>query len=288
MLDVVIIGSGPAGLSAAIYAKRANLDAVVLEKEYLGTGQIAYSSRVDNYPGLPGKDGYSLGEAFLEHAEGLGVTIEEAEVTAITKKEQSFVISCEDGKNIEAKTVVYAAGCQNRRLGVPGEEKLLAKGVSFCAVCDGAFYKGKKAAVIGGGDTALDDALYLSDICEQVYLIHRRAEFRGAEKTKKKLEELSNVTILTNTRVQEITGGTIAVDGVFEAVGMIPNTELLKSLDVLDEKGYVIAGEDCSSSLAGLFVAGDVRTKSLRQVVTAVADGAVAIQSATGYIKGME
>ena len=286
MLDVVIIGSGPAGLSAAIYAKRANLDAVVLEKEYLGTGQIAYSSRVDNYPGLPGKDGYSLGEAFLEHAEGLGVTIEEAEVTAITKKEQSFVISCEDGKNIEAKTVVYAAGCQNRRLGVPGEEKLLAKGVSFCAVCDGAFYKGKKAAVIGGGDTALDDALYLSDICE--------------EKTKKKLEELSNVTILTNTRVQEIigedkvngiildNGGTIAVDGVFEAVGMIPNTELLKNLDVLDEKGYVIAGEDCSSSLAGLFVAGDVRTKSLRQVVTAVADGAVAIQSATGYIKGME
>ena len=285
MLDVVIIGSGPAGLSAAIYAKRANLDAVVLEKEYLGTGQIAYSSRVDNYPGLPGKDGYSL---------------EEAEVTAITKKEQSFAISCEDGKNIEAKTVVYAAGCQNRRLGVPGEEKLLAKGVSFCAVCDGAFYKGKKAAVIGGGDTALDDALYLSDICEQVYLIHRRAEFRGAEKTKKKLEELSNVTILTNTRVQEITGedkvdgiildngGTIAVDGVFEAVGMIPNTELLKNLDVLDEKGYVIAGEDCSSSLAGLFVAGDVRTKSLRQVVTAVADGAVAIQSATGYIKGME
>ena len=119
MLDVVIIGSGPAGLSAAIYAKRANLDAVVLEKEYLGTGQIAYSSRVDNYPGLPGIDGYSLGEAFLEHAEGLGVTIEEAEVTAITKKEQSFVISCEDGKNIEAKTVVYAAGCQNRRLGVP-------------------------------------------------------------------------------------------------------------------------------------------------------------------------
>ena len=183
---------------------------------------------------------------------------------------------------------------------MPGEEKLLAKGVSFCAVCDGAFYKGKKAAVIGGGDTALDDALYLSDICEQVYLIHRRAEFRGAEKTKKKLEELSNVTILTNTRVQEIigedkvdgiildNGGTIAVDGVFEAVGMIPNTELLKSLDVLDEKGYVIAGEDCSSSLAGLFVAGDVRTKSLRQVVTAVADGAVAIQSATGYIKGME
>lgn len=159
MLDVVIIGSGPAGLSAAIYAKRANLDAVVLEKEYLGTGQIAYSSRVDNYPGLPGKDGYSLGEAFLEHAEGLGVTIEEAEVTAITKKEQRFVISCEDGKNIEAKTVVYAAGCQNRRLGVPGEEKLLAKGVSFCAVCDGAFYKGKKAAVIGGGDTALDDAI---------------------------------------------------------------------------------------------------------------------------------
>ena len=140
MLDVVIIGSGPAGLSAAIYATRANLDAVVLEKEYLGTGQIAYSSRVDNYPGLPGKDGYSLGEAFLEHAEGLGVTIEEAEVTAITKKEQSFVISCEDGKNIEAKTVVYAAGCQNRRLGVPGEAKLLATGVSFCAVCDGAFY----------------------------------------------------------------------------------------------------------------------------------------------------
>ena len=183
MLDVVIIGSGPAGITAAIYAKRANLNVAVVEKEYLGTGQIAESSRVDNYPGIPGIDGYSLGEKFREHAESLGVEFTEAQVLSLGQKDGIWIIGCDEDITLESKAVIYATGCKNRPLGVPGEEKYYGRGLSFCAVCDGAFYKGKRVAVIGGGDTALDDAMYLSDICEKVYLVHRREFFRGSAST---------------------------------------------------------------------------------------------------------
>lgn len=296
--DVGIIGSGPAGLSAAIYAKRANLSAVVIEKEYEGTGQIAESGQVDNYLGLPGISGYDLGEQFREHAVKLGVAFLEQEVTEIKKEDSAvFTIIFEDGSSVETKTVIYAAGAAPRRANIPGEQEYSGKGVSYCAICDGSFYRGKKVAVLGGGDTALDDAVYLADLAEQVYVIHRRKEFRGAATTVEKLRKKENVTFVLEHRVKEITGaekvngviledGTaIAVDGVFVAYGSVPQTDLVKELVTLDAAGYVKAEETGETSLAGLYVAGDARTKKLRQVVTAVSDGANAATAVVEYLK---
>jgi thioredoxin reductase (NADPH) len=296
--DVGIIGSGPAGLSAAIYAKRANLSAVVIEKEYEGTGQIAESGQVDNYLGLPGISGYDLGEQFREHAVKLGVAFLEQEVTEIKKEDSAvFTIIFEDGSSVETKTVIYAAGAAPRRANIPGEQEYAGKGVSYCAICDGSFYRGKKVAVLGGGDTALDDAVYLADLAEQVYVIHRRKEFRGAATTVEKLRKKENVTFVLEHQVKEITGvekvngviledGTaIAVDGVFVAYGSVPQTDLVKELVTLDAAGYVKAEETGETSLAGLYVAGDARTKKLRQVVTAVSDGANAATAVVEYLK---
>ncbi|MGN0328744.1 MAG: NAD(P)/FAD-dependent oxidoreductase [Lachnospira sp.] len=297
MLDVLIIGSGPAGLSASIYAKRSNLSLAVVEKEYEGTGQIAYSSKVDNYLGMMGLSGYDLGEAFRNHAVSMDVNFIEDEVISVSKEENGlFCVKTGDNGIITSKTVVYAAGCVNRHLEVPGEEKFIGKGISFCAVCDGAFYNGKTVVVAGGGDVALDDALYLSDICNKVYLVHRRDTFRGAQSTVEKLKSKSNVEFVTNARIIGIEGDkkvdrilledgrTIETDGVFEAVGMKPVTEAVKELCNLDEKGYIIAGETCETSCKGLYAAGDVRTKQLRQVITAAADGAQAVNSLKKYI----
>ena len=296
--DVGIIGSGPAGLSAAIYAKRANLSAVVIEKEYGGTGQIAESGQVDNYLGLPGISGYDLGEQFREHAVKLGVAFLEQEVTEIKKEDSAvFTIIFEDGSSVETKTVIYAAGAAPRRANIPGAQEYSGKGVSYCAICDGSFYRGKKVAVLGGGDTALDDAVYLADLAEQVYVIHRRKEFRGAATTVEKLRKKENVTFVLEHQVKEITGvekvngviledGTaIAVDGVFVAYGSVPQTDLVKELVTLDAAGYVKAEETGETSLAGLYVAGDARTKKLRQVVTAVSDGANAATAVVEYLK---
>ena len=296
--DVGIIGSGPAGLSAAIYAKRANLSAVVIEKEYEGTGQIAESGQVDNYLGLPGISGYDLGEQFREHAVKLGVAFLEQEVTEIKKEDSAvFTIIFEDGTSVETKTVIYAAGAAPRIANIPGEQEYSGKGVSYCAICDGSFYRGKKVAVLGGGDTALDDAVYLADLAEQVYVIHRRKEFRGAATTVEKLRKKENVTFVLEHQVKEITGaekvngviledGTaIAVDGVFVAYGSVPQTDLVKELVTLDAAGYVKAEETGETSLAGLYVAGDARTKKLRQVVTAVSDGANAATAVVEYLK---
>lgn len=298
--DVSIIGSGSAGLSAAIYAKRANLSAVVIEKEYEGTGQIAESGQVDNYLGLPGISGYDLGETFREHAVKLGVAFLEQEVTKIQKEAfgpGQFQITFADDSEIESKTVIYAAGASPRRADIPGEKEYTGKGVSYCAICDGSFYRGKKVAVLGGGDTALDDAGYLAGLAEQVYVIHRRKEFRGAAATVEKLREKENVTFVLEHQVKEITGeakvtgvvledGTaIAVDGVFVAYGSVPQTALLKDLVELDPAGYVKADETGETSLAGLYVAGDARTKKLRQVVTAVSDGANAATAVAEYLK---
>ena len=296
--DVGIIGSGPAGLSAAIFAKRANLSAVVIEKEYEGTGQIAESGQVDNYLGLPGISGYDLGEQFREHAVKLGVAFLEQEVTEIKKENSAvFTIIFEDGSSVETKTVIYAAGATPRRANIPGEQEYSGKGVSYCAICDGSFYRGKKVAVLGGGDTALDDAVYLADLAEQVYVIHRRKEFRGAATTVEKLRKKENVTFVLEHQVKEITGaekvngviledGTaIAVDGVFVAYGSVPQTDLVKELVTLDAAGYVKAEETGETSLAGLYVAGDARTKKLRQVVTAVSDGANAATAVVEYLK---
>ena len=296
MVDVAIIGSGPAGLTAAIYAKRALLNAVVIEKEYLGTGAIAVTEKVENYPGLYGISGYELGEKFREQAEALGTEFVEGEVSAIEKGE-FWTIRLDDGSAVEAKTVIYAAGTSHRKLGVKGDDKLR---ISYCAVCDGAFYRDKTVAVIGGGDTALGDAIYLANIAKTVYLVHRRGEFRANKSLVKKVGERENIKLVLNAVLDEVTGGEkadgivytqdgeqkeLAVDGIFCAVGSVPNSAVLEGVCELDERGYVKAGEDGVTSAAGLFVAGDVRTTTLRQVITAAADGANAATSAERYLE---
>ena len=297
MLDAIVIGSGPAGLAAAIYGKRANLNIVVVEKEYEGTGQIAESSCVDNYLGLPGINGYDLGEQFRNHAVDFGVDFIEHEVVAIEKQPGGWKLAFEDGSSKEARTVIYAAGAQPRKADVPGEDRYIGKGVSYCAICDGAFYKGKTVAVLGGGDTAVDEALYLSDLCEKVYLIHRRTEFRGAAQRVEQARKKVNIEFVLGETVKEFVGGekltavrlnsgtSIELNGVFVAYGSKPQTELLRGIVALDDSGYVVANEDGRTSQEGFFVAGDVRTKTLRQVVTAVSDGANAITSVAEYIK---
>lgn len=296
MTDVLIIGSGPAGMTAAIYVKRANLNVLIVEKEYEGTGQMAESSRIDNYPGFYGINGYELGEKIREHAESLEVEFLEDEATVFESNENGFLVTLESGTKLETKTVIYTAGASHRKLNVSGSEAFENKGISYCAACDGAFYKDKEAAVIGGGNSALDDALLLSDICKKVYLIHRRNEFRGNRSTLARLEKKENVEIIRNAKVQEITGngkveillldtGTaLDIQGVFVAIGMIPQIEAVKNLVALDESGYIKAGEDGVTSVPGFFVAGDVRTKELRQIITAAADGANAANSAIQYI----
>mgnify|MGYP004627952921 FL=1 len=316
MYDIIIIGSGPAGLSAAIYAKRANLNVAVAEKEYEGTGQIAESGNVNNYLGLPNINGYDLGEKFREHAVSLDVEFiekEAVEIEAVQNDECAaesaiYRVKFDDDTIEEARALIYTAGAYPRKAGVPGEDEYTGKGVSYCAICDGAFYKGKTVAVLGGGDTALDDALYLADICDKVYLVHRRDSFRGAQSTVELLKQKENVELVLNETVTEIygekkptgiklkSGRELALDGVFVAYGSVPQSELIKNLVQLDERGYVVAGEDGITYAAakkddidrkiqpGLYVAGDVRTKTLRQVVTAVSDGANAATTAAEYL----
>lgn len=296
MYDIVIIGSGPAGLSAAVYASRAQFSAVVAEKDYMGAGQIAASEQVDNYLGLPEINGYELGEKFREHAVSLGAEFFEGEVSGISKNAESYTVSFKDGSNLESRCVIYAAGTSYRRLEIPGGELL---GVSYCATCDGAFYKGKTAAVVGGGDTALGDALYLSKIAEKVYLIHRRDTFRANRALQELVKKTPNIEVILNAvptkvmgekRVEgleiSVSGETrnLEVNGVFVAIGSVPNTGILDGICDLDQNGYIIAGEDGITSSDGFFAAGDVRTKALRQVVTAVSDGANCVLSAENYI----
>ena len=294
MYDIIIIGSGPAGLSAAVYASRAKLRFAVIEKEFMGTGQIAYTERVDNYPGFYGIDGYSLGEKFREHAEELGTEFIEGEVISLARTDKVWTITLSDGSNYESKAVIFAAGASPGRLDIKGEKELTGRGVSYCALCDGAFYEGKTVAVIGGGETALSDALYLSKMAEKVYLIHRRDSFRANQSLIDKVVNDTNIEPVYNALPDEILGTdsaegvkitqsgeskTITADGIFIAVGTIPNTAILDGIAELDEKGYVIADESCKTSAEGLFAAGDVRTKSVRQVITAAADGANAVCS---------
>ncbi|MBQ8163044.1 MAG: FAD-dependent oxidoreductase [Clostridia bacterium] len=297
MRDLLIIGSGPAGMSASVYAKRANLDVLVAEKEYLGTGQIAESAQVDNYIGLVGKSGYELGEIFRQDAERLGVEFYEGTAIKIECGDGYWITRFYNGEAVESKTIVYAAGATHRKLGVPGEENFIGNGVSFCAYCDGSLYEDKIVAVVGGGDTALDDALYLSDIAKKVYLIHRRDEFRASENRVLKVKAKANIELILSATVSKIigndrvtavllaNGSRLSIDGVFVAVGMIPESHLLKDIVQIDENGYVITDETGETNALGLFVAGDVRTKKLRQVVTAVSDGANAAISAVEYLK---
>ena len=301
MFDLIIIGSGPAGLSAAVYAKRAGLDLLVLEKSPMSGGQILNTYEVDNYLGLPGINGFDMGMQFRAHADKLGVTFKTAEVTALSKEGDAWTVKTAK-ENFEAKAVLLATGAHHALLGAPGEERLTGMGVSYCATCDGAFFRGRTVAVIGGGDVALEDAIYLARTSKKVYLIHRRDELRGTMTLQKELMAKENVEILYSHVVKEICGETaveklvlqdvksgeekdLPLNGVFIAVGIHPDSELVKGLADMDAGGYVIADETGATSAPGLFVAGDVRKKPLRQVVTAVADGANAATSVSSYLQ---
>lgn len=295
MKDLIIIGSGPAGLSAAVYAQRAMLDQVVIEKGFSG-GQIVTTEQVDNYLGLYGENGYDLAMRFKDHADQLGVPFLEAEVTQITDSGDHKEVHLEGGEVLTAKAVILATGANHKQLGVPGEQEFSGAGVSYCATCDGAFFRNRTVAVVGGGDVALEDALYLSKLCEKVYLIHRRDELRGAKLLQQRVFDAENIEFLGSSEITQITGSgmveqitvadrksstarELAVSGVFIAVGMEPQNALVQGLVALDDAGYIIAGEDCRTSVPGIYAVGDIRTKQLRQVVTAVADGAVAVSS---------
>lgn len=296
MKDILIIGGGPAGLSAAVYAARARLSFVVSEKGVAGGGAVSSAERVDNYPGLLGISGYELGEKLREHAVKLGADIKTSEAVEIKKSADGFSTLLADGSSISSKTVIFAAGTSRRHLEIDGGE---LPGVSYCATCDGAFYKNKTVAVIGGGDTALSEALYLSRIASRVYLIHRRAEFRANAVLTEQVKSVPNIELVLNAHPKRVLGKAsvsgveitikdrtekLVVDGVFAAVGSTPNTALLRGLVDLDEQSYIIADENGKTSLGGFYAAGDVRTKSMRQVVTACSDGACCVNSIEKYL----
>lgn len=301
MYDLIIVGAGPAGLSAAVYGRRAGLDLLVIEEKPMGGGQVLNTYEVDNYLGMPGMNGFDMGTKFREHAERAGARFENAAVAGIADGQGAKIVKLADGTEREAKAVIIATGAEHRELGVPGEAAYRGRGVSYCAVCDGAFFRKKDVAVIGGGDVAVEDAVYLSALCRKVWLIHRRDSLRAAKTLQDRLAACGNVEILWNSTVQEIAGGDtverlhladaagqfreeLAVDGVFVAVGMKPNTEAFRKTVPCDSAGYVIAGEDCATQTAGIFAAGDVRTKQVRQIITAVSDGACAVASVQRYL----
>ena len=299
--DVIVIGAGPAGLAAAIYGKRAGRSILVLDTSSISGGQILSTYEIDNYPGMPGISGEDLASAMKAHCEKLGVEFARGRVTSIVDKGHTKELITKKA-TFETRAVVVATGASNKKLGCPGEEELSGMGVSYCATCDGAFFKDKVVAVVGGGDVALEDAIYLARFCSKVYLIHRRDEFRGAVVLQEQVKASDKIQIVFDSTVEEITGqdkveainvknkntGTVErinLDGVFIAVGNVPNTGTIEGLPAQDEAGYIIAGENCETSVSGIYAAGDVRTKQLRQVITATADGANAIASIERYLQ---
>lgn len=300
MYDVIIIGAGPAGMSAAIYAKRAKLSCLVIEKTGGAGGQVLNTYEVDNYPGLPGISGYDLAVAFREHCEKMDVKFVTDEIDGVDLTGDIKILYGEEA-NYECKSLVIATGARYAKLKVPGESELSGAGVSYCATCDGAFFRNKRVAVVGGGDVAVEDAIFLARGCEKVYLVHRRNELRAAKTLQEALFSLPNVEIIWDSVVESIEGDdmvssvvlrdtqtdqltNLAVDGVFVAVGILPNSNEFTGKLQVDNNGYIAAGEDCQTSVPGVFAAGDVRKKPLRQVVTAVADGANAITSVEKYL----
>lgn len=299
--DLIIIGSGPAGLGAAIYAQRARLDTLVIEKAMVSGGQVLTTYEVDNYPGLPGIGGYDLGLKFREHADKLGAQFQEDQVLKVEDdgSDGTKRVVCVNG-TYEAKALILATGAVHRKLGIPGEEEFGGMGVSYCATCDGAFFRNKVTAVIGGGDVAVEDAIFLARMCSKVYLIHRRDALRAAKSLQESLMALENVEILWDSVADSIQGDgkveclsisnvktgekqELPVQGVFIAVGITPESSAFAGL-VEMENGYIKAGEDGKTSASGIFAAGDVRTKQLRQIITAAADGANAVTSAERYL----
>ncbi len=309
MRDLVIIGSGPAGLSAAVYAKRAGFDTLVIEKDPVSGGQILITYEVDNYLGLPGINGFDMGMKFREHADKLGAEFAEGCVSSIliekegNEKETPVFKVVTDQGEYETKTVLLATGASHNKLGIKGEEEFTGRGVSYCATCDGAFFKDKVAVVNGGGDVAVEDAIFLARGCKKVYLVHRRNELRAAKILQEELLSLPNVEVIWDSVVEEVKGDNkvnaitvknvksgetkdIETDALFVAIGIHPLTESFTGLAEMDETGYIIADESGKTSTPGVFVAGDSRKKRLRQIVTAVADGANAVTSIQDFLVG--
>lgn len=301
MYDIIIIGSGPAGLSAAIYAQRACLDTIVIEKNGISGGQVLNTWEVDNYPGFPGVTGFELSRQFREHANKLGARVVQDEVVQVELSGDVKKVVCEE-ETYEARCVILASGAHHRTLEVPGEEELRGAGVSYCATCDGAFFRGRTVAVVGGGDAALEDAIFLARMCEKVYIVHRRDKLRGAKRLQERLQALENIEFVWNSETVAIEGNAqvealrlrqtktgeekrLDVDGVFIAVGIAPESELYAGQLELDDQGYIRADESGQTSVPGVFAAGDVRTKALRQILTAASDGANCVASAERYLQ---
>lgn len=301
MYDIIIIDSGPAGLSAAIYAQRACLDTIVIEKNGISGGQVLNTWEVDNYPGFPGVTGFELSRQFREHANKLGARVVQDEVVQVELSGNVKKVVCEE-ETYEARCVILASGAHHRTLEVPGEEELRGAGVSYCATCDGAFFRGRTVAVVGGGDAALEDAIFLARMCEKVYIVHRRDKLRGAKRLQERVQALENIEFVWNSETVAIEGNAqvealrlrqtktgeerrLDVDGVFIAVGIAPESELYAGQLELDEQGYIRADESGQTSVPGVFAAGDVRTKALRQILTAASDGANCVASAERYLQ---
>lgn len=298
MYDAIIVGAGPAGLTAAIYLCRAGKKVLVLEAKSYG-GSIINTLDIENYPGLFHVSGFDFADKLYNQAKDLGTEFKFEKVISIINEKEKRVVTSKNEYTTQA--IILATGSVNRKLGLEKEEELVGRGISYCATCDGAFYKGKVVAVIGGGNTALEDALYLSDIASKIYLIHRRDEFRGDDKTVEILKSKNNLDFIYNSNIiklyasdrlnsidvensnGEITN--IKIDGLFVAIGRIPENDSFKNIIDIDESGYVISNEDCRTNIDGIFVAGDNRKKDVRQLVTATSDGAIAAMEVIKYLR---
>ncbi len=301
MYDIIVVGGGPAGLTAAVYCLRAGKNVLVVEKNGFG-GQIAYSPKVENIPGFQMISGAEFADKLTEQAMALGAEVELEKVVKVEKQDGIFCVHTEEGSTFEGKAVILALGVKHRTLGLPGEEELIGNGISFCAVCDGAFYAGQEVAMIGGGNSALQEALLLSEVCTKVTVVQNLAGFTGEKKLADALMEKENVTAIFNTVVSgyktengalcglqlhnDATGeeSEISVDGAFLAVGLMPENEPFAEFAKLNDWGYFDSGEDCCTATEGIFVAGDCRSKRIRQVVTAAGDGAIAAMAACRYL----
>lgn len=303
MYDIIIVGAGPAGLTAALYALRADKKVVIIEKESFG-GQVTFSPKIENYPGFVETSGNELAEKLLEQVTAHGAEIELEEVTAIEDKED-FKIVTAGNQTFEGKAVILATGSKHRHLGLEKEDDFIGEGVSYCALCDGAFYSGKTVAMIGGGNTALQEAVMLSDICEKVIMIQNLDNFTGEQKLVNILQKRNNVKFIMGTVVEELIGDDslkaikiknvasgetkeIELDGIFVAIGQVPANEPFKNVAKLNNWGYFEADEACESGTPGIFVAGDARSKRIRQITTACSDGTIASLAAIHYVDSLE